>query len=114
MTPSVLSLLVLSAMPTKNTLLAPWSGRFGGVPPLDQVKVEDFKPALEQGMADTLAEMNTIANNKAKPTFDNTLVAMERAGQPFNRAVNLFGTWSSSKSSDEFRKVEAEMSPKLA
>lgn len=116
-TPSLAVTLVLAAMPTKpkpNLLLAPWPGKFGGVPPLDQVKVEDFKPALEQGMADALAELNKIANNKAKPTFENTLVEMEKAGQPFNRASNLFGVWSSSKSSEEFRKVESEMAPKLA
>jgi len=116
MSPAIL--LVLVAMPTAKTptnpLLAPWKGPHGGVPPLDQVKVEDFKPALEQGMADTLAEMEAIATNKAKPTFENTLVAMEKAGQPLNRAAILFGTWSSSKSSEEFRKVEAELSPKLA
>ena len=110
-----LATLLLAAMPDKqNLLLAPWKGPYGGVPPLDQVKVEDFKPALEAGMADTLAELDKIAKAKGKPTFENTLVAMEKSGQPFNRAVNLFGTWSSSKSSEEFRKVEEEMSPKLA
>ncbi len=97
-----------------NLLLAPWKGPHGGVPPLDQVKVEDFAPALEQGMADTLAEMEAIAKNAAPPTFENTLAAMERAGQPFNRAVGLFATWSSSKSSEPFRAVEAELMPKLA
>ena len=108
--------LLLAAMPNSKTnlLLQPWKGPHGGVPPLDQVKVEDFKPALEQGMSDSLAELDKIAKSKSKPTFENTLVAMEKAGEPFNRAVNLFGTWSSSKSSDDFRKVEEEMSPKLA
>ncbi len=112
----LIATLLLSAMPNsqKNLLLQPWKGPYGGVPPLDQVKVEDFKPALEQGMADTLAELQKIANNKAKPTFENTLVAMEKSGEPFNRAVNLFGTWSSSKSSEDFRKIEEELSPKLA
>src|SRR4051794_16478211 len=96
---SLVATLVLSAMTNKNPLLAPWPGKYGGVPPFDQVKVEDFKPALEQGMTDALAEMNRIANQKVKPTFENTLVAMEKSGQPLNRASNLFGTWSSSKSS---------------
>ncbi|MBL8951939.1 MAG: M3 family metallopeptidase [Myxococcaceae bacterium] len=97
-----------------NVLLAPWKGPHGGVPPLDQVKVEDFAPALEQGMAETLAEMEAIATSKSAPTFENTLVAMEKAGQPFNRAVTLFFTWSSSKSSEAFRAVEADFAPKLA
>ncbi|MBK7864453.1 MAG: M3 family metallopeptidase [Archangiaceae bacterium] len=97
-----------------NLLLAPWQGRFGGVPPLDQVKVDLFQPALEQGMKDTLDEYRRIAENEAAPTFENTIEAMERAGQPFNRAVNLFGVWSGSKSDDAFRKVEVALSPRLA
>jgi peptidyl-dipeptidase Dcp len=100
--------------PDTYPLLAPWAGPFGGVPPLDQVKVEDFAPALEQGMSDSLTELEQIATSSEPPTFENTLVAMEKAGQPFTRAVNLFSVWSSSRSSDAFRKIEVELTPKLA
>jgi peptidyl-dipeptidase Dcp len=98
----------------KTPLLAPWPGPNGGVPPFDQIHVADFKPALEQGMADNLREIDTIANNQAAPTFDNTLVALERAGHPLTQAMSLFGVWGSVLSTPEFRKVEVDMAPKLA
>jgi peptidyl-dipeptidase Dcp len=97
-----------------NPLLAPWTGPHGGVPPFDLVKVEQFKPALEAGMAETLAEVDRIANDPASPTFENTLAAMERAGRTLDRVSNIFGVYSSSLSTPEFQKVEEEMAPRLA
>ncbi len=97
-----------------NVLLAPWQGPHGGVPPFDKITVDDFTPALETGMVDTLKEIDQIANNPAKPTFENTIVALERAGQPFNRASNLFAVYGSSLSTPEFQKVETAMAPKLS
>jgi peptidyl-dipeptidase Dcp len=55
-----------------NPLLAKWVGPYGGVPPFDQIKVEQFKPALETAMAENLAEVDRIANDPAPPTFENT------------------------------------------
>ena len=101
-------------MTTKNTLLAPWAGAYGGVPPLDKVKVPDFKPALETAMAEQLKEIDAIANSTEPATFENTIAAMEKAGKSLARVSTLFGIWSSSKSSPEFQKVETEMMPKLA
>ncbi len=97
-----------------SVLLAPWVGAHGGVPPLDKVKVSDFKPALETAMADQLREMDEIANNPAAATFDNTLLALEKAGKPLTRVGVLFGVWTTSLSTPEFQKVETEMAPKLA
>ncbi len=95
-------------------LLAEWQGPFGGVPPFDTVKVSEFKAALTEAMALNLKEMDAIAANPEAPTFENTFVAMERSGQALNRVMTLFGVWSSSKSTPEFRKVEEVMTPKLA
>ncbi len=97
-----------------GALLAPWNGPHGGVPSFDKLAVTDFKPGLTQGMADNLKEIDLIANDKTKPTFDNTYAALERSGQALTRAMTLFGIWSSSLSTPEFRKVEEEMSPKLS
>src|ERR1700760_901702 len=55
-------------------------------PPFDKIKDSDFKPALEEGMKQQLAEMEKIANNSDAPTFDNTLVAMEKSGELLTRA----------------------------
>ncbi len=70
-----------------NPLLAPWKGPYGGVPPFDAVKVEQFKPALEAAMAEQLAEIDAIASDPAPPTFDNTLAAMERSGRALERVL---------------------------
>jgi peptidyl-dipeptidase Dcp len=91
-----------SAQAKENALLAPWNGPFGGVPPFDKVKVSEFKNALKTGMAQNLAEIDVIANATAMPTFENTIVALEKAGQPLNRALTVFGVWGSSMSTPEY------------
>ncbi len=95
-------------------LLAPWTGPYGGVPPFDKVKVADFKPAIEAGIAAQLREIDAIATNAAKPDFDNTIAAMEKAGRPLNRALTIFFVYSGNLSTPDYQKVEAEMAPKLA
>ena len=98
----------------QSPLLAPWSGPYGGVPPFEKVKVEDFKPALETGMAEALAEIDKIANDPAPPTFENTIVGLERSGRALDRVSNVFGIYSSTMATPEFQKVEEEMAPRLA
>jgi peptidyl-dipeptidase Dcp len=100
--------------PAFLALLAPWAGPHGGVPPFDKVVVEHIQPAVEEGMAQQLKEIDAIANDAKPPTFENTCGALERAGLPLSRAMTIFSAWSSSKSSPEFRKIEATLSPKLA
>ncbi|MBS1153706.1 MAG: peptidyl-dipeptidase Dcp, partial [Myxococcaceae bacterium] len=97
-----------------SILLAPWAGPYGGVPPLDQVQVADFKPALEAAMAEQLREIDQLAGRPEAPTFENTVVAFESSGKPLTRAATLFAVWSSSLSTPEFQQVETEMAPKLA
>ena len=97
-----------------NVLVAVWSGPYGGVPPFDRVKVEQFKPALDEAMAQSLAETEKIAANPAAPTFENTIAAMERSGKMLDRVAAVYDVWSGTMSSDGFRTVEQEMEPKLA
>jgi peptidyl-dipeptidase Dcp len=97
-----------------NPLLEKWTGPYGGVLPFDKVKISDFKPAMEQAMADNLAEIDKIANNPAPPTFENTFVPLEESGDELNRVQTLFGVWSSSLNTAEFQPVQAELQPKLA
>lgn len=97
-----------------NPLLLPWVGPYGGVPPFDKVAVDQFKPALEQSMADALAQMDRIAADPQPATFENTIAAMERATRGFERVVAVYGVWSANKKSPDFQKVEQEMEPKLA
>ncbi len=97
-----------------NPLLADWQGPYGGVPPFDRVQIALFKPALEEAMTMNLAEIEKIANDPAAPTFENTLVAMERAGQTLDRVSTIYGVWGSTMAGPEFQAVQREMAPKLA
>jgi peptidyl-dipeptidase Dcp len=100
--------------PPVADLLAPWTGPYGGVPPFDKVQVSAFKPAIETAMRTNLEEVDAIAKNPAPPTFENTIVALERAGRTLDRVGTSYGIWSSNMSNDEFQEVEREMAPKLA
>jgi peptidyl-dipeptidase Dcp len=100
--------------PADDSLLRPWSGPYGGVPPFDAVEVADFEPGLESAMQNNLAEIDRIATNPAPPTFANTIEAMERAGRPLQRVTAVYGVWSSTMNSPEFQTVERKMAPRLA
>ncbi|HUF65027.1 MAG TPA: M3 family metallopeptidase [Gemmatimonadaceae bacterium] len=97
-----------------NPLLAGWTGPFEGVPPFDRVEVAHFQPALEAAMAEQLAEIDRIAADPAPPTFENTLVAYERAGRTLDRVRTIYNIWSSTMNTSDFQTVEREMAPRLA
>lgn len=97
-----------------NPLTPAWTGNYGGTPPFDKVKVEYFEPALEEAMAENLAEIDKIANNQAAPNFENTIVEMERAGDKLNRVAIIYFIWQGNMNSPEFAKVSRKMGPKFA
>ncbi|BBN83903.1 peptidase M3 [Pseudoalteromonas sp. A25] len=97
-----------------NPLLQNFKGPYQGVPQFDKMELADLKPALEFGMAEQLAEVEAIANNPESPTFENTIVALERAGQTLDRVYAYYGIWRANKSSPELRQISAEMAPKLS
>jgi peptidyl-dipeptidase Dcp len=110
----LVALLATAPATPDNPLLRPWTGPYGGVPPFDQVKVEQFQPAIEAAMAEALAEIDAIANDPAPPTFENTIVAKEKTGRTLDRVMAVFGVYGSTMSTPEFQAVELEVSPKLA
>ncbi|MFZ0522128.1 MAG: peptidyl-dipeptidase Dcp [Candidatus Acidiferrales bacterium] len=83
-------------------------------PPFDKIKDEDYQPAIEAGMAQEIVEIQAIADNSAPPTFENTLVAMEKTGQLLKRASAAFGAVSEANTDPVLLKVRAEEAPKLA
>jgi len=97
-----------------NPLLAEWVGPYGGVPPFDKVQVALFKPALESAMAENLSDIDKVAKQSTAPTFDNTIVPLEKAGRTFDRVSTVYGIWSATMSSPDFQAVQREMAPKLA
>jgi peptidyl-dipeptidase Dcp len=84
------------------------------LPPFDAIRTEHFRPAFEQGMAAHRAEVEAIVTAPGAPTFENTLVALERSGQLLQRVEMVFSTITSADSTDELRDLEAELSPLLA
>ncbi len=83
-------------------------------PPFDKIKDEDYQPAIESGMAEELSEMQAIADNSAAPTFENTLVAMEKTGQLLQRVMAAFEGVTEANTNPVLQKVRTEEAPKLA
>ena len=83
-------------------------------PPFDKIKDTDFEPALEAGMAEQLKEVEAIANNPAPPTFENTLVALEKTGQLYERVQEVFDGLTQANTNATLDKVDAIESPKRA
>ncbi|MBP9088556.1 MAG: M3 family metallopeptidase [Kofleriaceae bacterium] len=95
-------------------LLAPWQGKYGGVPPFDSVAVRDFADALAGGMAMYRAEIDAIASANAAPTFANTIAALDDAGRALSRASTVFGVYTSTMADKAVQKIEVDIAPKMA
>jgi len=83
-------------------------------PPFDQIRDEHFAPAFDAGMAEELAEIEAIANNPEEPTFENTILAMEKSGQTLGRAMRVFFNLVGTDTNDTRRQLQADYSAKFA
>jgi len=102
-----------TAVAQTNPFFTPSSLPFQA-PPFDKIKDTDYKPALEEGMKQQLAEIDAIANSAEAPAFANTIEAMERSGALLSRTAKVFFALTQANTNDTLQKVEAEESPKLA
>jgi peptidyl-dipeptidase Dcp len=96
-----------------NPFYAPSSLPFQA-PPFDKIKDEDFQPAIEAGIAQAQAEIEAIANNSAPPTFDNTIVAMEKGGRLLDRVMAAFYGVTGANTDPVLQQVKTIEAPKLA
>ena len=83
-------------------------------PQFDKIQDSDFAPAFDAGMKQQMEEVEAIANNKAKPTFENTIIAMEKSGAILDRATTVFFSLSGADTNDARKKLQAEYSAKFA
>ena len=83
-------------------------------PDFRNIHDDDFQPALEAGMKEELAQMRAIAAQTAPPTFDNTIVAMERAGRTLDRTSQVFFALTQANTNDTLQAVQKAESPRLA
>ncbi|MFC3716362.1 peptidyl-dipeptidase Dcp [Luteimonas soli] len=83
-------------------------------PPFDKIEDADFLPAFEEGMKQHLAEVREIADNPEPPTFENTIVAMEKSGETLGRVARVFFGLVQADTNDARQKIQEEIAPKLA
>jgi peptidyl-dipeptidase Dcp len=115
----MMSPIVLAAQTTDtgfgpgNPFYAPSALPFQA-PPFDRIKDNDYQPAIEAGMAEQRREIRAIVDNPAAPTFENTIVAMEKTGALFQRAYAAFNAVTGANTNPVLEKIQQEEAPKLA
>ena len=103
---------VLPEIDTSNPLLAEWDTPYA-TPPFDKIKITDYEPAFETAIAVSRAEIDAIVNNPAKPTFKNTIVAMERQGALLGRIAGIFYNLREADTSEEMDAIALRIQPKM-
>jgi len=84
------------------------------LPPFADITIEHFRPGLDAGMAEQLAEVEVIAHRDTPPTFANTIVALERSGRILDRVRRVFSCLTSADTNTELQAIETEYAPKLS
>jgi peptidyl-dipeptidase Dcp len=97
-----------------NPLLAAWAGAYGGLPPFDKVQLPDFEPAFAEAMNLQRAELKAITDNRAAPTFANTILAYEKSGEALNNLFVIYNVHTSVVIVPEMQAIEERMAPVLA
>ncbi len=99
---------------TSDNPFANPSPLFDQAPPFDKIHDGDFQPAMEEGMRRQLAEIDALAGDTAAPTFDNTIVAMERSGELLHRVSRVFFALTQANTDDTLQRIQSEEAPRLA
>ncbi len=102
----------LPELDTTNPLLAQWETPHA-TPPFSKIELAHYEPAFEAAIACQRAEIDAIVNNPAKPTFGNTIAALERSGQLLGRIEGVFYNLLSADTSDEMQEIALRVQPKL-
>ena len=102
----------LPELDLSNPLLAAWDTPHE-TPPFSEIKLVDYEPAFDAAIACSRAEIDAIVNNPKKPTFGNTIVALERQGELLNRIAGLFFNLLEADTSDEMQQIAQRVQPKL-
>ncbi len=105
--------MTLVACNSSNPLLEQPNTPYG-VPAFDKVKLEHYLPAFEAAIAQQKAEVDAIVNNEAEPTFENTIVALDRAGLLLDRVSGVFFNVLEADGNDEMNAIAEQVSPMLS
>ena len=109
----VIMAMTLASCAEKNPLLKEWKTPFG-VPPFEEIQPEDYMPALKKAIALHNKEIEAIENCKEEPSFENTILALDRAGEALNKVYSVFGNEEAIASTEQIRKISTEMSPLMS
>jgi len=101
-------------MNKESILLKKWIGPYGGVPPWRLVKRGEFIDAFGVAMAEHNEEIQAIAENSEPATFENTIVAMEKAGKKLNRLQTIFGVYTSNLNTGPIPDIEKTVAPLMS
>ena len=85
-----------------------------GTPPFDQIKTEQYEPAFDEGIRQLDKEVRAIADNTELPTFENTIVALERSGKLLDKVSSAFFNVLNAEADDEMMDISQRVSPKLS
>lgn len=102
----------LPELDLSNPLLAAWDTPHA-TPPFSRIELKDYEPAFDAAIACSRAEVEAIVRNPKKPTFMNTIVALERQGELLNRISGVFFNLLSADTSDEMQQIAERVQPKL-
>ena len=109
---SAIAMTLLACNPSNPLLEAPETPY--GVPAFDQVKIEHYMPAFEAAIAEQKAEIDAIVTNPSEPTFDNTIVALDRTGMLLERVSGVFFNVLEADGNDEMNAIAEQVSPMLS
>jgi peptidyl-dipeptidase Dcp len=111
---AAIGLMSAPAEAAGNSAAAPFMSNLPlNAPRYDKIKDKDYKPAFSYAMKLHLKEIQAIANDPAKPTFENTIAAMEKSGALLGTVALIFGNMTSANTDDPLQKLDGEIQPKL-
>ena len=105
-------LSIATMISADNVFFQPFKTTNGAIP-FDRITTADYEPAIIEGMKRHSAEIDAIANQEATPTFENTIVALERSGDMLNRVLGVFYPMLSANADDSLMAVSERMTPKI-
>ena len=106
------ALALITSCNMGNPLLKESSAPFGA-PEFDKIRNEHYLPAFEQGIAEAKAEIDAIVANDQEPTFENTIEAMEYAGQTLSKTASIFYALMEANTNDQMQEIAEKVSPML-
>jgi len=109
----VLAVLLTGSKRSSNPFLGEWDTPFK-VPPFDEIKLEQYKPAFDEGMKRHKEEIEAIIRNDSAPTFENTIEAMDRSGALLARVSRVFFAMRSSMTNDDIEVIAKDVAPRLS